>query len=97
MQPRDQTTGWALPLLYVVCRDLRKVADRVRGLPHVLVVLGLGIVPGLIPLLSRGVRAQADEQLLANSQKPGKLEEASRLLQKCFSCCLNDRSVGKNS
>lgn len=37
--------------------------------------------------------AQADEQLLANSQKSGKLEEASRLLQKCFSCCLNDRSV----
>lgn len=63
MQPRDQTTGWALPLLYVVCRDLRRVADR------------------------------ADEQLLANSQKSGKLEEASRLLQKCFSCCLNDRAT----
>ncbi|GAA5981097.1 hypothetical protein JCM10908_003985 [Rhodotorula pacifica] len=63
MQPREQATGWALPLLFVVCRDLRKVADK------------------------------ADEQLLANSQKSGKLEEASRLLQKCFSCCLNDRAT----
>ncbi|KAJ8297296.1 Protein CSN12 [Rhodotorula toruloides] len=62
MDARDQTTGWALPLLYVVCRDLRKVAE------------------------------QADQQLLANSQKAVKLEEASRLLQKCFSCCLNDRA-----
>ncbi|BGP36247.1 COP9 signalosome (CSN) subunit [Rhodotorula kratochvilovae] len=59
---RDLPTGWALPLLYVVCRDLRKVAE------------------------------QADQQLLANGQKATKLEDASRLLQKCFSCCLNDRA-----
>ncbi|BGP52587.1 hypothetical protein JCM8202_004915 [Rhodotorula sphaerocarpa] len=62
MQPREHATGWALPLLYITCRDLRRVAE------------------------------QADERLLANSQKAGKLEEASRLLQKCFSCCLNDRT-----
>ncbi|GAA6009625.1 uncharacterized protein JCM10292_002218 [Rhodotorula paludigena] len=61
IEARDLPTGWALPLLYVVCRDLRKVAE------------------------------QADQQLLANSQKAGKLEEASRLMQKAFSCCLNDR------
>lgn len=36
---------------------------------------------------------QADQQLLASGQKATKLEEASRLLQKCFSCCLNDRYV----
>ncbi|GAA6047539.1 hypothetical protein JCM3770_005797 [Rhodotorula araucariae] len=59
---RDLPTGWALPLLYVVCRDLRKVAE------------------------------QADQQLLVNGQKATKLEDASRLLQKCFSCCLNDRA-----
>lgn len=29
MDARDQTTGWALPLLYVVCRDLRKIAEQV--------------------------------------------------------------------
>lgn len=27
---RDLPTGWALPLLYVVCRDLRKTAEMVR-------------------------------------------------------------------
>ncbi|GAA6040960.1 hypothetical protein JCM8097_000512 [Rhodosporidiobolus ruineniae] len=59
---RDSSTGWALPTLYQVCRDLRKVAE------------------------------QADQQLLASGQKAGKLEEASRLLQKCFSACLNDRA-----
>ncbi|TNY18134.1 COP9 signalosome complex subunit [Rhodotorula diobovata] len=59
---RDLPTGWALPLLYVVCRDLRKVAE------------------------------QADQQLLANGHKATRLEDASRLLQKCFSCCLNDRA-----
>ncbi|GAA5945530.1 hypothetical protein JCM3775_004191, partial [Rhodotorula graminis] len=59
---RDLPTGWALPLLYVVCRDLRKTAE------------------------------QADQQLLANGHKATKLEDASRLLQKCFSCCLNDRA-----
>ncbi|POY70566.1 hypothetical protein BMF94_6481 [Rhodotorula taiwanensis] len=67
MQPTEESTKWALPLLYVVCRDLRKVAE------------------------------QADERLLANSQKAGKLEEASRLLQKCFSCCLNDRASDPKS
>ncbi|GAA5949990.1 hypothetical protein JCM3765_007762 [Sporobolomyces pararoseus] len=34
----------------------------------------------------------ADNRLVEQQQKPGKLEEASRLLQKCFSCCLNDRA-----
>ncbi|GAA5834958.1 hypothetical protein JCM3766R1_002053 [Sporobolomyces carnicolor] len=40
----------------------------------------------------RVVAQQADARLVDQQQKPGKLEEASRLLQKCFSCCLNDRS-----
>ncbi|GAA5907206.1 hypothetical protein JCM5296_004985 [Sporobolomyces johnsonii] len=62
MDSREASTGWALPVLYAVCRDLRKVAE------------------------------QADQQLAARGQKTGKLEEASRLLQKCFSCCLNDRA-----
>lgn len=35
--------------------------------------------------------SQADKDLAARGQKVGKLEEASRLLQKCFSVCLNDR------
>lgn len=30
MQPTEESTKWALPLLYVVCRDLRKVAEQVR-------------------------------------------------------------------
>ncbi|GAA6010216.1 hypothetical protein JCM10207_005671 [Rhodosporidiobolus poonsookiae] len=58
---RDQSTGWALPLLYVVCRELKQLGE------------------------------QADMQLVRAGQKPSKLEEASRLLQKCFSACLNDR------
>ncbi|GAA5954034.1 hypothetical protein JCM21900_005386 [Sporobolomyces salmonicolor] len=62
MDSREASTGWALPVLYAVCRDLRKVAE------------------------------QADQQLAARGQKTGKLEDASRLLQKCFSCCLNDRA-----
>ncbi|GAA5899273.1 uncharacterized protein JCM6883_005165 [Sporobolomyces salmoneus] len=40
----------------------------------------------------RTVAQLADARLVEQQQKPGKLEEASRLLQKCFSCCLNDRS-----
>ncbi|GAA5923564.1 uncharacterized protein JCM15063_003688 [Sporobolomyces koalae] len=41
----------------------------------------------------RRVAHEADARLVQLQQKPGKLEEASRLLQKCFSCCLNDRSA----
>ncbi|GAA5899076.1 hypothetical protein JCM6882_004611 [Rhodosporidiobolus microsporus] len=59
---RDTSTGWALPVLYQVCRDLR------------------------------GVATKADQKLVAQGQKAIKLEDASRLLQKCFSCCLNDRA-----
>lgn len=39
----------------------------------------------------RTVAEQADKQLTAQGRKPTKLEEASRLFQKCFSACLNDR------
>ncbi|GAA6011807.1 hypothetical protein JCM11491_000757 [Sporobolomyces phaffii] len=40
----------------------------------------------------RNVAQLADFRLVEQQHKPGRLEEASRLLQKCFSCCLNDRS-----
>ncbi|GAA5858321.1 hypothetical protein JCM8547_004648 [Rhodosporidiobolus lusitaniae] len=60
---RDAQTGWLLPLLFQVCKDLR------------------------------GVAQQADDYLLSTSQKATKLEEASRLFQKCFSACLNDRAA----
>ncbi|GAA6064667.1 hypothetical protein JCM10212_001783 [Sporobolomyces blumeae] len=40
----------------------------------------------------RRVAEEADQTLMARGEKPGKLEEASRLLQKCFACCVNDRS-----
>ncbi|BGP12266.1 hypothetical protein JCM10213_000039 [Rhodosporidiobolus nylandii] len=66
LDARD-STRWALPVLYQVCKDLKKVAE------------------------------QADQQLLSKQQKATKLEEASRLLQKCFSLCLNDRSELKDS
>ena len=36
---------------------------------------------------------QADEQRVARGEKALKLEETSRLLQKCFSACLNDRCL----
>lgn len=36
---------------------------------------------------------QADVQRLHRGEKAIKLEQASRLLQKCFSACLNDRCV----
>ncbi|GAA5836176.1 hypothetical protein JCM11251_007388 [Rhodosporidiobolus azoricus] len=62
LDSRDAATGWLLPVLYQVCKDLRLVATK------------------------------ADQRLVAQGLKAGKLEEASRLLQKCFSCCLNDRS-----
>ena len=41
----------------------------------------------------RAVAEQADKLLLAQGRKTTRLEEASRLFQKCFSACLNDRSV----
>ncbi|SCV68343.1 BQ2448_464 [Microbotryum intermedium] len=48
-------------------------------------------------LLSIAVLAlQADDKYLAQKQKPRALEENSRLLQKCFSACLNDRNGGAN-
>ncbi|GAA5975091.1 hypothetical protein JCM11641_000029 [Rhodosporidiobolus odoratus] len=62
IEAHEPSTGWALLVLYAVCRDLRRMGE------------------------------EADQQLLASGQKATKLEEASRLLQKCFSCCLNDRS-----
>jgi hypothetical protein len=40
----------------------------------------------------KGLAALADVQRAERGEKPTKLEEASRLLQKCFSSCLNDRS-----
>lgn len=62
MMAATEPTGWALHLLFVLCRDLKQTA----------------IV--------------ADEHRAARGEKRIKLEEASRLLQKCFSACLNDRS-----
>jgi hypothetical protein len=38
-----------------------------------------------------GIGRKADAQLLLRGEKATKLEEASRMLQKCFSACLNDR------
>ncbi|KAI5477030.1 cytoplasmic dynein light intermediate chain 1 [Pseudohyphozyma bogoriensis] len=58
----DNATGWLLPLLYTVCRDLKRLA------------------------------IEADGVLQRDRQKVVKLEMASRLLQKCFAICLNDRS-----
>lgn len=91
MQPREHATGWALPLLYITCRDLRRVAEQVRApLTRILPTVRHASHTVYVVLTLTSSR-QADERLLANSQKAGKLEEASRLLQKCFSCCLNDR------
>lgn len=39
----------------------------------------------------RTVAEQADKHLAAQGHKTTKLEEASRLFQKCYSACLNDR------
>ncbi len=39
----------------------------------------------------RTAAEQADKLLANQGKKTAKLEEASRLFQKCFSACLNDR------
>ncbi|ORY90126.1 hypothetical protein BCR35DRAFT_299671 [Leucosporidium creatinivorum] len=54
-------TGWALPVLYQVCQDLKRIA------------------------------MLADGQHVMRREKPVDLEDASRIMQKCFSACLNDR------
>ena len=38
-------------------------------------------------------RRQADVQMTNRQEKAKKLEEASRMIQKCFAACLNDRCV----
>ncbi|SCZ90212.1 BZ3500_MvSof-1268-A1-R1_Chr1-3g01842 [Microbotryum saponariae] len=56
----------------------------------------------LVPLLLqvcndlRLLSIAADDNYLAQKQKPRALEETSRLLQKCFSACLNDRNGSVN-
>jgi len=44
----------------------------------------------LAPKLTLNVR-QADGQHVMRREKPVDLEDASRIMQKCFSACLNDR------
>lgn len=81
----NASSGWALPVLYRTCSDLKNIASKVRHACH---------AGALNVMLSfHQFPHQADKVLLRQNNGAARLEEASRLITKCWTACLNDRSV----
>lgn len=71
-------TSWVLPTLYVLLKDLRRLAQKVYTLSPISIQLHADI-------------SQADSVPFRNSQG-SKMEDAARTCNKAFALCMSDRN-----
>jgi len=82
-------TNWPLEVLYILNGDLRRLAVQVKKLSetdHLRVVLTDHLIFFIIFFV------QADKQMEKRGEKPVRLEECARTINKAFTICITDRA-----